>query len=120
MKAFGNLRALLFDVFGTVVDWRGSILKELGAVANEQGVQLPAAEMADDWRGRYGPSMDEVLNGDAPYRNLDELHRGSLLELLEERGLELPPPAIDRLVAAWPPLEPWPRSVAALTRRSTS
>jgi 2-haloacid dehalogenase len=116
MEQLAGVRALLFDVFGTVVDWRGSLLVEITRVADEVGVDLPAAEIVDDWRARYGPSMDRVLAGEEPYANLDALHRASLLQLLDERDLRLPDASIDRLVLAWHRLEPWPDSVPGLIR----
>ncbi len=116
MEHLGGVRALLFDVFGTVVDWRGSLITEITQITDEMGIDLPAAELADDWRGRYGPSMERVLAGSDPYVNLDTLHRASLLQLLDERGVRLSGETIERLVFAWHRLEPWPDSVRGLTR----
>ena len=116
MERPADVQALLFDVFGTVVDWRGSLIAEITRVADGIGVDLPASELADDWRVRYGPSMDRVLAGDDAYANLDALHRSSLLQLLDERDLQLHDEAIGRLVLAWHRLEPWPDSVPGLTR----
>jgi len=116
MTPLAGVRALLFDVFGTVVDWRGSLIAEISQIAAELGIDLPAPAIADDWRSRYGASMDRVLVGDAPYANLDALHRASLVQLLEERDLHLADDVIERLVLAWHRCRPWPDSVPGLTR----
>ena len=111
-----SVRALLFDVFGTVVDWRGSVIREIDAVAFDLGVELESASIADDWRRRYGPSMQRVLSGEEPYANLDSLHLRSLTDVLDERDVDLPDHAVDRLVMAWHRLDPWPDAVAGLSR----
>lgn len=113
-----GVRALVFDVFGTVVDWRGGVIRageELAAEKGLEGVDWPA--FADAWRGRYAPSMDRVRRGETPWRNLDALHRTSLEELLAEFGIEdLPEDEKDRLAKAWHRLDPWPDAVEGLTR----
>ncbi len=119
MERLAGVRALLFDVFGTVVDWRGSLIAEVLRVADELGIHLPASEIAYDWRSRSGPSMDRVLAGHEPYANLDALNRASLLYLFGERDLHLPVETIGRLVLAWHRLESWPDSVPGLTRLKT-
>ncbi|CAA9461473.1 MAG: Haloacid dehalogenase, type II [uncultured Rubrobacteraceae bacterium] len=114
----GSLKALAFDVFGTVVDWRGSVIREGEALAREKSlgdVDWPA--FADAWRGRYAPSMDRVRRGELPWRNLDALHRASLEELLVEFGIEgLTEADRDHLNRAWHRLAPWPDTVEGLTR----
>ena len=114
----GSLRALAFDVFGTVVDWRGSVIREGEALARERDlgdVDWPA--FADAWRSRYAPSMDRVRRGEMPWKNLDWLHRASLEELLVEFGIKsLTEGDRDRLNNAWHRLSPWPDSVEGLTR----
>ncbi len=113
-----SLKALAFDVFGTVVDWRGSVIREGEALAREKNlpnVDWPA--FADAWRGRYAPSMDRVRRGETPWKNLDALHRASLQELLREFGIEgLTEGDKDHLNKAWHRLAPWPDSVEGLTR----
>jgi len=87
-KDSNEVKALIFDVFGTVVDWRGSVIREgeeLGARKNLEGVDWAA--FADAWRERYAPSMDRVGRGEISRRNLDALHRASLEELPEEFGV---------------------------------
>ena len=78
-----ELRALAFDVFGTVVDWRTSVAAEVSAAASRHGVPVDAEGLADAWRGRYGPSMDRVRRGEVGWTALDDLHRASLDELLD-------------------------------------
>jgi 2-haloacid dehalogenase len=101
------VEALVFDVFGTVVDWRGSLIRELSGLVSD-----PAA-LADRWRGEYKPSMDRVRRGAVPWTNLDALHRESLARLV---GDTLDAEARERLVQAWHRLEPWPDSVPGLAR----
>lgn len=115
--AHSEIRALVFDVFGTVVDWRGSIIAEGERLNREKGLSVDWARLADDWRGRYAPSMEKVRRGELPWTNLDGLHRMSLDELLPIYGLDgLDAGEIDRLNRVWHRLRPWPDSVAGLTR----
>ena len=109
--------ALIFDVFGTVVDWRGSVIREGEELGRKKNLDVDWAAFADEWRGRYAPSMDRVRRGELPWTNLDALHRASLEELLEEFGIEgLSEEEIDYLNKAWHRLDPWPDSVAGLAR----
>ena len=101
------VRALLFDVFGTCVDWRGSIERELA----RRG--LPP-ELAAAWRGEYQPQLETVRCGARPWTDLDVLHREALDALLAERGLSVGDP--DELTRAWHRLDPWPDAVEGLTR----
>jgi 2-haloacid dehalogenase len=115
-----DLRALAFDVFGTVVDWRGSVAGEVTAAAARAGVTLAdgAAEaFADAWRGRYQPSMDRVRRSEVGWTALDDLHRASLDELLAGFGLgELDEAARADLNLAWHRLRPWPDATEGLSR----
>jgi 2-haloacid dehalogenase len=109
--------ALIFDVFGTVVDWRGSVIREGEELGRKRNLEVDWAAFADEWRGRYAPSMDRVRRGELPWANLDALHRASLEELLEEFGVEgLSEEDIDHLNKVWHRLDPWPDSVAGLAR----
>ena len=109
--------ALIFDVFGTVVDWRGSVIREGEELGRKKILVVDWAAFADEWRGRYAPSMDRVRRGELPWANLDALHRASLEELLEEFGVEgLSGEEIDHLNKVWHRLDPWPDSVAGLAR----
>ena len=112
-----DLRALIFDVFGTVVDWRSTIIREGEALGRKKGLDVDWAAFADAWRGRYAPSMDRVRSGEIPWTNLDALHRASLEELLDEFGVEsLPEEEKDRFNKVWHRLDPWPDAVEGLTR----
>ena len=116
--ALPALRALLFDVFGTCVDWRTSVAREVEAAAGRAGVALDSLAFADAWRGRYQPSMEEVRSGRRPFAPLDALHRESLDALLPRFGLSgrLPEEALQDLNRAWHRLDPWPDVVAGLSR----
>lgn len=111
------MKALVFDVFGTVVDWRNSIAREVGAVAAAKGWNVDPIAFADRWRAMYQPSMDPVRRGEKPYVRLDDLHRASLAALLAESGLDpLPADELEHLNRAWHRLDPWPDCVPGLTR----
>ncbi len=111
------VKALIFDIFGTVVDWRGSVIREGEELGRKKNLDVDWAAFADDWRGRYAPSMDRVRRGELPWTDLDALHRASLEELLEEFGIEgLSEEEIDHLNKVWHRLDPWPDSVAGLAR----
>ena len=110
------VKALTFDVFGTVVDWRGGIIAEGRAVGRDKGIEADWEAFAEAWRGKYQPSMARVRDGEVPWTNLDRLHRASLDELLEEFGIEgLDEPDKNALNRAWHRLPPWPDSVEGLT-----
>jgi 2-haloacid dehalogenase len=108
--------AMLFDVFGTCVDWRTSVTREVAAVAKAKGVTLDAAAFADAWRANYQPSMEVVRAGKRPYAPLDMLHRETLVKLCAEYGLKLSETETDDLNFAWHRLDPWPDTVAGLDR----
>ncbi len=111
------IRALVFDVFGTVVDWRGSIIAEGARLNAAHGLAVDWARFADAWRGQYAPSMALVMRGELPWTNLDALHRRSLDELRPTFGLiGLDEVALTDLNRVWHRLRPWPDSVAGLTR----
>ena len=108
--------ALLFDVFGTVVDWRGSIARELGRVARKHGVRADWGAFADAWRSGYRPAMDRVRRGATPWRSIDQLHLEILVPLLKGAGLRLSPAEARELNLAWHRLKPWPDSADGLAR----
>jgi 2-haloacid dehalogenase len=109
------LRVLLFDVFGTVVDWRSSLI-DLGSAAGERcGVRADWAAVIDDWRRAYQPAMDEIRGG-AQWRDLDALQRETLARVLDRRGLALPAETREELVRGWRQLRPWPDSREGLDR----
>src|SRR5215470_17744596 len=111
-------KALVFDTFGTVVDWRGSIIDEGKAWGKTKGFEIDWASFADRWRAGYGPSMDKVRKGQLPWTKLDDLHRVILDELLTEFRMipSLTEEEKDRLNRVWHRLKPWPDSVAGLKR----
>jgi 2-haloacid dehalogenase len=111
------VKALTFDVFGTVVDWRSSIIREGQALGKAKGFAVDWAKFADAWRGMYQPAMDEVRSGRRPWTKLDDLHRESLEKLLGQFAIKgLSDGEVDHLNRAWHRLDPWPDSVAGLTR----
>ncbi len=114
-----EVRALLFDVFGTVVDWRTSLVRHLEAFGRESGVDADWTALVDAWRGAYRPSMDRVRRGELPWTVLDDLHRSSLATLSGERGLGLDAPTLDRLALLWRALDPWPDTLPGLARLAT-
>ena len=113
----GTVRALTFDIFGTVVDWRTSILRE-GQLL-QQRLALPAqdwAAFADAWRAGYQPAMHEVRSGALPWTDIDGLHRRILDRLLAARGIELHEDDAADFNRVWHRLIPWPDSVPGLYR----
>lgn len=113
----GSVKALVFDVFGTSVDWRASVGREVDAVAKAKGVQVDGAAFADAWRAQYAPSMNRVRTGELPWTKLDDLHRMVLDRILPEFGLGgLTEAERAALTRAWHRLQPWPDVVAGLTR----
>ncbi len=114
---FTDVRALAFDVFGTVVDWRSGVIWAGEELTREKGLSVDWPAFADAWRRKYVPSMNRVRRGERPWTNLDALHRASLEELLEEFGVEgLAEEEKEHLNKAWHRLDPWPDSVEGLTR----
>lgn len=112
-----GIKALAFDVFGTVVDYRTTIIREGEELSRTTGLEVDWAAFADAWRGRYRPSMDRVMRGELPWTNLDALHRAALEELIEEFGLEvLLEEQRDHLNGVWHRLEPWGDAVPGLSR----
>ena len=112
-----GVRALAFDVFGTVVDWRSSIVREGRELGARKGLDVDWAALADRWRGGYGPAMNRVRQGELPWTKIDDLHRMILDELIPEFGLEsLSAAERVELNHVWHRLRPWPDAVAGLTR----
>ncbi len=112
--------ALLFDVFGTVVDWRGSIIAEGEAFGRPRGLDVDWAAFADGWRAKYQPAMQRVRDGQTGWVKLDDLHRQNLDELLEEMAITgLTRAEIDHWNRVWHRLNAWPDTVEGLTRLKT-
>ena len=111
------VKAMTFDVFGTVVDWRSSIIKEGQELSGRLGFEVDWAQFADDWRGGYGPAMRRVRNGELPWTRIDDLHRMILDDLIPKHGLTLLGEAErDNFNRVWHRLQPWPDTVSGLTR----
>jgi 2-haloacid dehalogenase len=112
-----GIAALTFDVFGTVTDWRSSLIREGEALSRRTGITADWGGFADAWRGRYQPSLADVREGRRPWTRLDDLHRESLDRLLPEFGLDgLDEAGRADLNLAWHRLDPWPDAVAGLDR----
>jgi len=113
----GEIKALCFDVFGTVVDWRGSIIREGQLLSASKGFEVDWGEFADRWRRGYSPAMNRVRSGDLPWTKIDDLHRMILEELIEEFGLQcLSEEERAEFNRAWHRLSPWPDTIAGLYR----
>jgi 2-haloacid dehalogenase len=122
--ALNGVRALLFDVFGTVVDWRSGVAREATPFLRRRGAESadPLA-FADAWRASYQPAMEEVRSGRRRFTRLDVLHRENLETILPDFGIDLatvPASELNELNLAWHRLDPWPDAVAGLTRLKTS
>jgi 2-haloacid dehalogenase len=112
-----TIKALVFDVFGTVVDWRTSVAREVEAVAKTKNLKVDGAAFADGWRAQYAPMMDRVRTGKLPWTKLDRLHRMILDDIVDRFGLGgLSDSERATLNHAWHRLQPWPDSVPGLTR----
>jgi 2-haloacid dehalogenase len=112
-----SIKVLAFDVFGTVVDWRSSVIAEGEQLGRAKNLNVDWAAFADAWRAVYRPSLDRVQNGELPWTKLDVLHRMSLEEMLKKfkiEGLSEDEKAHFNLV--WHRLKPWPDSVLGLQR----
>jgi len=115
-----SVKALAFDVFGTVVDWRGSIIREAAALGAEHGIDADWTRFADAWRTGYRPAMHRVRTGALPWLKIDALHRLILDDLLVEYNIRgLAEDDIDHLNRVWHRLDPWPDSVPGLARLKT-
>ena len=121
MNAPGDIRALVFDVFGTLVDWRTSIAREVAALLGARGLAVDGETFADAWRDQYQPAMEEVRAGRIPFSKLDVLHRRNLDVVLRELGLDdRVDEALRREVnLAWHRLDAWPDVTPGLLRLRT-
>ncbi len=112
---YSSVKALVFDVFGTVVDWRGSIIREMRRLARDKKLDLDPAAFADAWRAGYQPAMAKVRSGALGWTKIDALHRMILDELLVRfRIRRLKEAEIDHLNRIWHRLAPWPDARAGL------
>jgi len=111
------VKALVFDVFGTVVDWRGSIIREGRKLGRDRKLRVNWAVFADAWRAGYRPAMAKVRSGELPWMKIDELHRMILDGLLKQFSVRgLAESDIDHLNRAWHRLRPWPEARRGLAR----
>jgi 2-haloacid dehalogenase len=111
------VRAVLFDTFGTVVDWRTGISSAVRAFANARSLSFDPEEFADAWRSRYQPYLERVRSGQRPFVSLDTLNRESLDATLHAHGIDpgaLPQVELETLARAWHFLPPWPDSVEGI------
>jgi 2-haloacid dehalogenase len=112
-----SIKALVFDVFGTVVDWRGSIIREGQTYWTQAGVNIDWVAFADNWRAWYQPAMNEIRQGRKPWATIDELHRGILDRLLRQFSIMgLDEAQVDHLNRVWHRLDPWPDAREGLNR----
>jgi 2-haloacid dehalogenase len=109
--------AIVFDTFGTVVDWRSSLIADLTAYGAQKGVSADWPALVDAWRAAYRPSMDRVRKGEQPWTTLDNLHRASLDKLIAEFGIKgFSEDDLSHINRGWHRLNPWPDAVPGLTR----
>ena len=119
-ERLGMVKALTFDVFGTVVDWRSTIIREGRELGEELDLDVDWPQLADDWRGGYGPAMQRVRTGELPWTKIDDLHRMILDDLIPRHGLgRLDEEQREHLNRVWHRLEPWPDAVGGLARLRT-
>jgi 2-haloacid dehalogenase len=112
-----KLKALVFDVFGTVVDWRGSLIDQLTAFGRERSMDHDWAGLTDAWRASYVPAMQRVLKGETAWTRLEAMQRHSLEEIAVARGLgDLTPSDLDDINLFWRRCRPWADSVAGMER----
>ena len=112
-----TVRALTFDVFGTVVDWRSTIVREGEVLGRAKDLSVDWSAFADAWRDGYGPAMNRVRQGELTWKTIDELHRMILDGLLVRFGIDgLDESEKDRLNRVWHRLDPWPDAVEGLSR----
>ncbi len=110
-------KALTFDIFGTVVDWRTTVIEEASRLGMAKGSNVDWAEFADAWRGGYKPAMDRVRNGELPWMNLDAIHRMILDRILEEFAVTgVTEREREQLNRVWHRLRPWPDAVDGVAR----
>jgi 2-haloacid dehalogenase len=118
--SLNDVRALLFDVFGTVVDWRSGVAREAAPFLRRHGAApVDPFAFADAWRAGYQPAMEQVRSGRRPFARLDVLHRENLEAILPEFGVDrnkAPDSELNALNLAWHRLDPWADSLAGLTR----
>jgi len=114
-KVPADLKVCIFDVFGTVVDWRGSLIEDLPKLGKKYGLDTDWTSFADDWRGLYQPQMARVRKGELPWTRIDDLHKEAFEMLLKKRGLKHPgEEGTWEFTHLWHKLRPWPDSVEGI------
>lgn len=119
MAALEQTGFLGFDVFGTVVDWRNGVARAAAPFLEHHGIKIDPLDFADQWRGLYQPSMQRVRSGERPFVTLDVLNRENLETVLSRHHVDfsrIHDTELAELNKAWEKLDPWPDSVAGLTR----
>jgi 2-haloacid dehalogenase len=116
MRAVEQPKALFFDLFGTLVDWRGGVAREAQRLLAPRGIELDWAAFADAWRGEYQAGMEPIRSGKSPYVTLDVLHRQNLDRILPRFALRLDEATRVELTLAWHRLDAWADVAAALRR----
>ena len=113
-----DVKALTFDVFGTVVDWHGSVAREVRALAARKALRVNAVKFTKAWRAGYRPAMDRVRSGELPWSKIDVLHRTILDDLLAQFKIAdaLSEEEKVELNRVWHRLKPWPDAVRGLKR----
>ena len=113
-----EVRALVFDTFGTVVDWRGSIARRMTKAAHAKGIQIDADAFARAWRAGYRPGLERVISGERPFTPIDTIHRERLDEILDRFDIagRFGEPERAEMTLWWHRLDPWPDSVPGLRR----
>ena len=114
-----EIKALLFDVFGTVVDWRSGVAHDVGEFLGRRGLAIDPFEFADAWRREYTPAMEEIRSGRRPFVRLDVLHKENMVKVMTAYDIDtssIRDDELDELNHAWHRLDPWPDSVEGLLR----
>ena len=110
------VEALLFDTYGTLVDWRASVRDELAAFGHAHGLAHDWDAFLDAWKACYRPGMDAVNRGETPWTTIEAIYRRRLVELLTARAITLSDDDLEHLTHVWWRLRPWPDTVPGLTR----
>jgi 2-haloacid dehalogenase len=116
-RTMNNIKALVFDTFGTVVDWRTTIIRELTELGRRNAIRADWEAFTDAWRAGYAPGMERIRRGQRPWANIDVVHRERLIELLSEFEINgLTETEINHVTRLWHRLNPWPDAVPGLNR----
>jgi len=115
-----DVSALVYDTFGTLVDWRGSLIAELSAFGRERGINIDWEAFTDAWRAGYQPAMEPIRKGERGFTSLDVLHRETLDKLVAQFGIKgLSEADLQHLNRGWHRLKPWPDVIPGMARLRT-